>query len=188
METNRKSKFCEMFQHFVDENDKLFVDFQQANNESISQHQENVNVLIQQLKQSNQKMVGKLLMDFKNEIASISNGNNSLSLNDGEREHTSIPISMKNAAIFLSDNQYRIVIGRNKLFRYLRILKYLDKDNIPYQKYLNDKLFKVVHSRSGSFINIKVFFTQKGYLKLRNELLQCASDDMGLGIEIVEGK
>lgn len=37
--------------------------------------------------------------------------------------------------------------GRNNLFEYLRISKVLDKDNLPYQKYVECGYFKIVESK-----------------------------------------
>lgn len=47
--------------------------------------------------------------------------------------------------------------GRNKLFAKLRDLKVLDQYNMPYQKYIDAKYFKVVETKKGNSENVKVF-------------------------------
>ena len=69
----------------------------------------------------------------------------------------------------------------------LRKLGYLDGDNIPYQSHIDAKLFKVVTTRSGSFMNLKACFTQKGLQLLKDEILQAISDAEQLGYTFVEG-
>lgn len=57
-------------------------------------------------------------------------------------------------------------LGRNRLFEFLRSKKVLNMSNIPYQKYMNMQLFKVVersyNTRSGSIVRTQTLVYQKG--------------------------
>lgn len=71
----------------------------------------------------------------------------------------------------------KINIGRNRLFSWLRENKYLMRNNIPYQKYLDNGYFEVIETIKetayGSRVFTKTLVTGKGQIflveKLRNE-------------------
>lgn len=57
-------------------------------------------------------------------------------------------------------------LGRNRLFEFLRNKKVFNMNNIPYQKYMDMELFKVVersyNTRSGSIVRTQTLVYQKG--------------------------
>ena len=65
-------------------------------------------------------------------------------------------------------------IGRNKLFKWLRDNKYLMKDNVPYQRYVNEGLFEVIETvneyDSQDYINLLTLITGKGQLYVAGKL------------------
>ena len=65
-------------------------------------------------------------------------------------------------------------IGRNKLFKWLRDNKYLMKDNVPYQRYVNEGLFEVMETvneyDSQDYINLLTLITGKGQLHVTGKL------------------
>lgn len=65
-------------------------------------------------------------------------------------------------------------IGRNKLFKWLRDNKYLMKDNVPYQRYVNEGLFEVIETLneydSQDYINLLTLITGKGQLYVTGKL------------------
>ena len=65
-------------------------------------------------------------------------------------------------------------IGRNKLFKWLRDNKYLMKDNVPYQRYVNEGLFEVIETvseyDSQDYINLLTLITGKGQLYVTGKL------------------
>ena len=65
-------------------------------------------------------------------------------------------------------------IGRNKLFKWLRDNKYLMKDNLPYQRYVNEGLFEVIETvneyDSQDYINLITLITGKGQLYVTGKL------------------
>lgn len=65
-------------------------------------------------------------------------------------------------------------IGRNKLFKWLRDNKYLMKDNVPYQRYVNEGLFEVIETvseyDSQDYINLITLITGKGQLHVTGKL------------------
>ena len=65
-------------------------------------------------------------------------------------------------------------IGRNKLFKWLRDNKYLMKDNVPYQRYVNEGLFEVIETvneyDSQDYINLLTLITGKGQLHVTGKL------------------
>ena len=65
-------------------------------------------------------------------------------------------------------------IGRNKLFKWLRDNKYLMKDNVPYQRYVNEGLFEVIETvneyDSQGYINLLTLITGKGQLYVTGKL------------------
>lgn len=71
-----------------------------------------------------------------------------------------------------------IIIGRNRLFEWLRKNKYLLSNNTPYQKYIENRYFEVVETTKETTYGTKVFtktlITGKGQValveKLRKEL------------------
>lgn len=79
-------------------------------------------------------------------------------------------IDISEMAKLLSKKGYSI--GRNKLFAILRNANYLMKNNQPYQKYINDGLFKAVETTfyKGNMANVavKTLITGKGQHKIYN--------------------
>lgn len=79
-------------------------------------------------------------------------------------------IDISEMAKLLSKKGYSI--GRNKLFAILRNANYLMKNNQPYQKYINDGLFKAVETTfyKGNMANVavKTLVTGKGQHKIYN--------------------
>lgn len=61
-------------------------------------------------------------------------------------------------AEFAKITNSRFGLGRNKLFEYLRNKGVLTKDNIPYQKYINAGLFKVIQTKKGKSVRNKGVF------------------------------
>ena len=65
-------------------------------------------------------------------------------------------------------------IGRNNLFKWLRDNKYLMKDNVPYQRYVNEGLFEVIETvneyDSQDYINLLTLITGKGQLSVTGKL------------------
>ena len=67
-----------------------------------------------------------------------------------------------------------IKLGRNQLFEFLRDNKYLMKNNIPYQQYIDNGYFKVIEqiykTPYGNKINVKTLITPIGQIKLIEKL------------------
>ena len=67
-----------------------------------------------------------------------------------------------------------IPLGRNKLFDWLRVNKYLMKNNVPYQTYIDNGYFEVVEytysTLFGDKLGIKTLVTGKGQIKLVEKL------------------
>ena len=68
-------------------------------------------------------------------------------------------------------------IGRNNLYKWMRENKYLDKDNKPYQKYIEQELFLLKPNGSHKVKNevipdFKVFLTKKGVDKFINKFIK----------------
>lgn len=66
-------------------------------------------------------------------------------------------------------------MGQNKLFAWFRFNGYLQKNNLPYQKYINDGTFEVKEStfkyKNGDIgINMVTMITPKGQVKLTNKI------------------
>ena len=70
-----------------------------------------------------------------------------------------------------------IPLGRNKLFQWLRDNKYLMKDNIPYQRYIDMKLFEckeyTYKTPYGDKNGIKTLVTGKGQVYIVEKLKEC---------------
>ena len=70
-----------------------------------------------------------------------------------------------------------IPLGRNKLFQWLRDNKYLMKDNVPYQKYIDMKLFEckeyTYKTPYGDKNGIKTLVTGKGQVYIIEKLKEC---------------
>ena len=191
-----KNQNCELLDVFKQQNVKLFDVIAGASNEMVKRWSEKYLILKEQ-HQTLQAEYNNLNNKYQNllskcdglseQIAEFEKWDTNFKLANGERKHTSIPIDMKEAAHIISCNAYKLIIGRNKLMKYLRVLKYLDKDNKPYQKYINDKYFKVEITRCGSFMNSKTCFTQKGIQLLQNKILQAISDAEQLGYDFTKG-
>lgn len=81
--------------------------------------------------------------------------------------------SMREVAQLLSFKK----IGRNKLFALLRDWGVLDKNNVPYQRYIEEGWFRIVqstwvHPQTGDLMsNTKTVAYQKGLDKISNKLL-----------------
>lgn len=67
-----------------------------------------------------------------------------------------------------------IDMGRNKLFEWLRSNKYLMKNNIPYQNYIDSHYFEIVEysvkTPYGDKLVVKTLITGKGQIKLLEKL------------------
>lgn len=67
-----------------------------------------------------------------------------------------------------------IPLGRNKLFDWLRANKYLMKNNVPYQTYIDNGYFEIVeytyNTPYGSKLGTKTLVTGKGQIKLVEKL------------------
>lgn len=67
-----------------------------------------------------------------------------------------------------------IPLGRNKLFDWLRINKYLMKNNVPYQTYIDNGYFEIVEytysTLFGDKLGVKTLVTGKGQIKLVEKL------------------
>lgn len=65
-------------------------------------------------------------------------------------------------------------ICRNKLFKWLQDNKYLMKDNVPYQCYVNEGMFEVIETvnecDSKDYINLLTLITGKGQLYVTGKL------------------
>ena len=74
-----------------------------------------------------------------------------------------------------------IKLGRNQLFEWLRDNKYLMKNNIPYQQYIDNGYFKVIEqpykTPYGNKINVKTLITPIGQIKLIEKLRKLYGDD-----------
>lgn len=68
---------------------------------------------------------------------------------------------MKKAAEILK-TQYGVNIGRNKLLKCLRDLGYLNYNNYPEQKFLDDGTFKVVVDKLSGYFTSKTLITENG--------------------------
>lgn len=88
-------------------------------------------------------------------------------------------IASSNDSILLGDfakvaNNDGIKIGRNRLFRWLRDKKYLQPDNKPYQRFVDQGLFELKESNvityRGDMIVTTTLLTGKGQLVLMDKL------------------
>ena len=74
-----------------------------------------------------------------------------------------------------------IKLGRNQLFEFLRDNKYLMKNNIPYQQYIDNGYFKVIEqiykTPYGNKINVKTLITPIGQIKLIEKLRKLYGDN-----------
>lgn len=93
-------------------------------------------------------------------------------------------------AEFAKITNSRFGLGRNKLFEYLRNKGVLTKDNIPYQKYINAGLFKVIQTKKESPYGTKVFsktiITGKGQHKLVEVIDKWLTKDAQRGDDVIE--
>ena len=73
-----------------------------------------------------------------------------------------------------------IKLGRNQLFEYLRDNKYLMKNNIPYQQYIDNGYFKVIEqpykTPYGNKINVKTLINPIGQIRLIEKLRKLYGD------------
>ena len=69
-------------------------------------------------------------------------------------------ISVGDFAKMLTKNGY--LTGRNDLFRTLRGMGYLQYNNIPYQKYINQGIFSTVETLKGHYLYVTTRVTPKG--------------------------
>lgn len=67
-----------------------------------------------------------------------------------------------------------VKMGRNTLFRWLRDNKYLMRNNIPYQTYINRNYFQVIEGIKNGHLYLKTLITGKGQIALLKKLLQSA--------------
>ena len=67
-----------------------------------------------------------------------------------------------------------VQMGRNTLFRWLRDNKYLMRNNIPYQTYINRNYFQVIEGIKNGHLYLKTLITGKGQIALLKKLLQSA--------------
>lgn len=192
--------FGELIDSLKAQNGELFETIKQQNGTIVCAVENIINDLIQKsmvrcnelevenraLKNENQALKDRLEKALV-KIGEFEKMDANFKLANKENPHVCIPIDMREAAHIISCNAYKLIIGRNKLMKYLRVLKYLDKDNKPYQKYINDKYFKVEITRCGSFMNSKTCFTQKGIQLLQNKILQAISDAEQLGYDFTKG-
>ena len=74
-----------------------------------------------------------------------------------------------------------IKLGRNQLFEWLRDNKYLMKNNIPYQQYIDNGYFKVIEqiykTPYGNKINVKTLITPIGQIRLIEKLRKLYGED-----------
>ena len=74
-----------------------------------------------------------------------------------------------------------IKLGRNQLFEWLRDNKYLMKNNVPYQQYIDNGYFKVIEqiykTPYGNKINVKTLITPIGQIKLIEKLRKLYGDN-----------
>lgn len=67
-----------------------------------------------------------------------------------------------------------IPLGRNKLFKWLRDKKYLMRNNVPYQKYIDNGYFKVIEvtyeTPYGLQVDTKTLVSGKGQIKILEKL------------------
>lgn len=93
-------------------------------------------------------------------------------------------------AEFAKITNSRFGLGRNKLFEYLRNKGVLTKDNIPYQKYINAGLFKVIQTKKESQYGTKVFsktiITGKGQHELIKVIDKWFAKDAQRGDDVIE--
>jgi anti-repressor protein len=65
-------------------------------------------------------------------------------------------------------------MGRNKLFEWLRNNKYLMKNNIPYQNYIDNHYFEIVEysvkTPYGDKLVVKTLITGRGQIKLLEKI------------------
>ena len=73
-----------------------------------------------------------------------------------------------------------IKLGRNQLFNWLRDNKYLMKNNIPYQQYIDNGYFKVIEqpykTPYGNKINVKTLINPIGQIRLIEKLRKLYGD------------
>lgn len=84
-------------------------------------------------------------------------------------------------------SQEQIMIGRNKLFEYLREKKYIYKDknrnvNMPYQKYVNKGYFRLSEHVKSNAVSYRVLVTSKGRIFFLNLLKNEFADHKLSGI------
>ena len=92
-------------------------------------------------------------------------------------------VSMGEAAKMLREDG--IDIGRNDLFELLRIKKWVDHNNIPYQKYVTMDLFKVKPTTKNGEIFSVIRVSGKGLVALNHKVRQWMGlDDVTMPIEV----
>ena len=146
--------------------------------ETINEQQKQLSEFKSVLEQAHRK-----IGDLEQIIEVLKRHNNNLIPNIDERPHTSITFDMRKAAKILSDNPYGLIIGRNKLMKCLRVLKYLDRKNLPYQTFIEYGYFKVIVTRCGSFFNEKAVLTQKGIQHVAKSVYEVIMDWNQMNVE-----
>lgn len=93
-------------------------------------------------------------------------------------------------AEFAKITNSRFGLGRNRLFEYLRNKGVLTKDNIPYQRFINAGLFKVIQTKKESPYGTKVFsktiITGKGQHELIKAIDKWFMKDAQRGDDVIE--
>ena len=94
--------------------------------------------------------------------------------------------SVANAENSLSVAEFAKVVnsqmpmGQNRLFEWLRENGYLQKNNMPYQKYLDCGYFKMIEQsynvKNAKFVTLKTLITGKGQMHLIKKLKEVAND------------
>lgn len=77
-------------------------------------------------------------------------------------------------------------IGRNNLYQFLRKKKILKENNIPYRKYIDAELFKVVLTTKEDSVFSKTLITGKGQIFIAKKLMDSGLLQNVLNEEVVE--
>jgi anti-repressor protein len=91
-------------------------------------------------------------------------------------------ISLRDFAKLLCNE--KINIGQNRLFLWMRTNKYLMKDNMPYQEYIDKEYFKVIeqtfHTAYGEQTSAKTLVTGKGQIYFTEKLRKQSAPTLNL--------
>ena len=147
---------------------QLFIDIEKQFNKPMT---------VEQLLKENAKMIGQL----ENKVITLQT-----KIKDDEPiTNFGKAISQSVATVKIGDwiksikEDGDIDIGRNKAFRWFRDEKYIQKDNVPYQRYIDQGLFEVkenlIVTDTKQFITFTTLLTGKGqmyFAKLLKELIR----------------